>query len=91
MVDQTPVLPEFSLYWRHEFEDSRQSFTAAFPDDPLGAFTIISSHISDDSMVLGAGLTAGVSSNVEVFLNYNGLFNSDVEVHNGSLGLRATW
>lgn len=85
------IMPEISASWRHEFEDDRQSFTAAFPDDPSSTFTIISSKISEDSALVGAGVTAGVSRSVEIFVNYNGLLNSDVDVHNGSAGLRATW
>lgn len=91
MWDGTPILPEFSLYWRHEFDDSRQSIVAAFPDNLLGAFPIISSDISDDSAVVGASVTAGLDQNFEMFLSYNGLFNSEVSVNNASLGVRGTW
>lgn len=85
------IMPEVSAAWRHEFDDDRQTFTAAFPDDPTSTFNIISSKINADSALVEAGVTAGVTKNVELFLNYNGLLNSDVDVHNGSAGLRATW
>jgi uncharacterized protein with beta-barrel porin domain len=85
------IMPEISGAWRHEFDDDRQTFTAAFPDDPTSTFNIISSKINPDSALVEAGVTAGVTKNVEIFLNYNGLLNSDVDVHNGSAGLRATW
>jgi outer membrane autotransporter protein len=85
------IMPELSASWRHEFDDDHQSFTAAFPDDPASTFNIISSKIDPNSALIGAGVTAGVTRNVELFLNYNGLLNSDVDVHNGSAGLRATW
>jgi len=85
------LMPEFSAAWRHEFDDDRQTFTAAFPDDPSSTFNIISSKISPDSALLGAGLTAGLSENFELFINYNGLLNQDVDVHNGSAGFRVAW
>ncbi len=85
------IVPEASGNWRHEFDDDHHTFTAAFPNDPTSTFNIISSKISPDSALVEAGVTAGVTKGLELFVDYNGLYNSDITVHNGSAGLRATW
>jgi outer membrane autotransporter protein len=85
------LVPDASIAWRHEFADDRQSFTAAFLDDPSTLFNIISSETSPDSILVNAGLTAGVTKGLELFVDYNGVLNSDANSHNGSAGFRATW
>jgi uncharacterized protein with beta-barrel porin domain len=90
-VGRVKLVPDAKIAWRHEFEDERQSFTAAFLEDPSTLFDIVSSEISADSAVVGAGLTAGVTNGLEVFVDYNGLINSELSTHNGSAGFRATW
>ena len=90
-VGGTKLVPDAAIAWRHEFADDRQGFTAAFLEDPSTPFNIISSAISPDSALVNAGLTAGVSNNLELFVDYNGVINSDANSHNGSAGFRATW
>ncbi len=85
------LVPDASLAWRHEFSDDHQSFTSAFLDDPTTQFSIISSRIKPDSAVVAAGVTAGVTKGLELFVDYNGVLNSDADSHNGSAGFRATW
>ena len=90
-VGSTKLVPDLSLAWRHEFADDRQNFTAAFLEDPTTLFQVVSSSISPDSAVVSAGMTAGVSKGLELFVDYNGIINSDANSHNGSAGFRATW
>jgi outer membrane autotransporter protein len=85
------IIPELSGAWRHDFGDDRQTFTAAFPDDPAATFKVVSSKISQDSALVGAGITVALAKNFELVLNYSGLLNPDVDVHNGSFGFRVTW
>ena len=90
-VGGTKLVPDASIAWRHEFADTRQSFSAAFLDAPSTPFDIVSSKISPDSALVNAGLTAGVTQGLELFVDYNGVLNSDATSHNGSAGFRATW
>jgi fibronectin-binding autotransporter adhesin len=90
-VGGTRLVPDASIAWRHEFADTTQSFTAAFLEDPSTSIDIISSKVSPDSAIVNAGLTAGVTQGLELFVDYNGIINSDATSHNGSAGFRATW
>lgn len=90
-MGRTRVMPEIRVGWRHEFENDPHSFTAAFDEDPATTFTIVSSEIQQDSAVVRAGATFGVTRNIEVFVNLNGQYSSDAAATNGSGGLRLTW
>ncbi len=90
-MGKTRVVPDIKLGWRHEFDDSRQSFSAMFIDDALVPFTIVSSEIQADSLIVSTGLTAGVTRNVEVFFDMNGQYNADASATNASGGVRVTW
>jgi outer membrane autotransporter protein len=90
-MGRTRVMPEFRIGWRHEFENDPYSFTAAFDEDPLTQFTIVSSELQQDSAVVRAGATFGVSRNIEVFVNLNGQYSADAAATAGSGGLRLTW
>jgi outer membrane autotransporter protein len=91
MMGKTQVVPEIRVGWRHEFESDPMAFTAAFDELNSPIFTIISSDIQEDAAVVRAGLTAGVTRNLEVFLNVNGQYGSDASATNASGGLRVTW
>src|SRR5262249_53489554 len=51
-VGRTRLVPDAMIGWRHEFADDRQSFDAAFLDDPSTLFNIVSSKVSPDSAVV---------------------------------------
>jgi outer membrane autotransporter protein len=93
MMGKTTVVPDLKLGWRHEFENDRMSFGANFFEDlsAPAAFTIVSSEIAQDSLVVSTGATFGVSRNFEVFVDLNGLYNSDAASTNASGGVRLTW
>jgi outer membrane autotransporter protein len=91
MMARTPIIPELRIGWRHEYENDPLSFNAAFSDPISPTFTIVSSEIQQDSAVVRAGFTAGVSRNFEVFFNVNGEYNSDASATNAAGGLRVTW
>lgn len=91
-MGQTRVVPDIKLGWRHEFDDDRQSITAVFLGDPTETpFTIVSSEIQQDSALVSAGLTFGVTNNLEIFGDVNGLYNSDSSSTTASGGVRLTW
>ena len=91
MMAKTPIVPDLKIGWRHEFDDNRQSFTATFIDATAVPFTIVSSEIQPDSLVVSTGFTAGVNKNFEVFFDINGQYNADMSATNASGGLRFTW
>ncbi len=91
-MGKTRVVPDIKVGWRHEFEDDRQSITSIFVGDATDTpFTIVSSEIQQDSALLSAGLTLGLTDNLEVFGDVNGLYNADSSSTNASGGVRLTW
>ena len=85
------LVPKAEVAWRHEFMDERQSFSAAFLEDPTSQFQIVSTALSRDSAVVGLGIGAQVSKGLVLFLDYDGLFNGTSNTHAASAGLRASW
>lgn len=85
------LVPAAEIAWRHEFLDDNQAFTAAFLEDPITQFQIISAEQARDTIVANLGLGAQLSKSVTVFIDYNGLFSSSLNTHAASAGLRATW
>ena len=90
-IGSTNFIPDLKVAWRHEYNDGRQSFDAAFLEDPNTIFNIESSRISADSAVLQAGFVAGLTQNVNIFAHYNGLYNSDATSNAASGGVTLTW
>ncbi|MEQ1756008.1 MAG: autotransporter domain-containing protein [Micropepsaceae bacterium] len=80
-----------NLGWRHEFGDEEAAFTAAFVEDASLLFNVDSSHIASDAATFGVGSTVAISTSLEVFLNYDGVWNAEADSHNASLGVRANW
>jgi outer membrane autotransporter protein len=84
-------LPSLEVAWRHEYLDERQSFVAAFEEDPSTRFRIVSSAAARDSAVVKARFGAELSQGVAVFLDYNGLYNTAATSHGAAAGVRASW
>lgn len=91
MMGRTRVMPDLKLGWRHEFGDDRQTFSAAFEEDPSVPFEIISSKTSADAAVVNAGITAAVTKTIEVFVDLNGKYSGDTTTSNAAGGVRLTW
>ena len=91
-MGKTRVVPDIKVGWRHEFNDDRQTFTALYLGDPTETpFTIVSSEVQQDAALVSAGLTFGLTNNLEIFGDVNGLYNSDSSSTNASGGVRLTW
>ncbi len=91
-MGQTRVVPDIKVGWRHEFNDDRQTFTALYLGDPTETpFTIVSSEVQQDAALVSAGLTFGLTNNLELFGDINGLYSSDSASTNASGGVRLTW
>jgi outer membrane autotransporter protein len=59
--------------------------------DPSLLFNVDSSNIASDSATFGVGSTVSISSRLEVYVNYDGVWNAEADSHNASLGVRANW
>jgi len=90
-VGKATVNLQGNLGWRHEFGDEESSFTAAFLEEPALLFNVDSSKIASDSATFGLGTTVSLSTRLEVFANYDGVWNAEADSHNASLGVRSTW
>jgi outer membrane autotransporter protein len=90
-VGKATVNLQGNLGWRHEFGDEESSFTAAFVEAPALLFNVDSSKIASDSATFGLGTTVSLSTRMEVFVNYDGVWNAEANSHNAALGVRTTW
>jgi uncharacterized protein with beta-barrel porin domain len=90
-VGKATVNLQGNLGWRHEFGDEESSFTAAFLEEPALLFNVDSSKIASDSATFGLGTTVSLSTRMEVFVNYDGVWNAEANSHNAALGVRTTW
>jgi len=93
MMGQTPVVPDIKIGWRHEFEDDRRSFSANFFEDTSSSalFQIVSSEVPQDSLLVSSGVTVGVTRNINLFADVNGLYSTDHSATNVSGGASFTW
>ena len=89
--DDTWIVPQLRLGWEHEFDDAYQTVGAHFAGIPASAFTVIGSEVAKDSAIVGAGVTVTVGETWELFLDYDGKLNQDVQQHAVSGGVRLSW
>jgi outer membrane autotransporter protein len=64
---------------------------AHFAGVPASAFTVIGSEVASDSAVVGAGVTVSVGQTWQLFLDYDGKINQDVQQHAVSGGVKLSW
>ncbi len=91
LSDEMLLVPEVRAEWRHEFLDDSQEVTAAFAGQPGSSFTAVGSEFGRDAAVVGAGLTLQVSHSTELFVDYDGRFQSGYEAQTVSGGLKFSW
>jgi outer membrane autotransporter protein len=86
--ENTQIVLEHRLAWRHEFADSEQEIGAQFAGIAGSSFKMTGSEVSDDSAVVGVGATVVTYGQYEFFVDYDGLINDDYDVHAVSGGFR---
>ena len=84
------LVPELRAGWQHEFLDEPETEMQliGIPNSP---FTVVGSEVASDSALVGASLTLGVMSNVEVFVDYDARFGGDDTSHAIGLGGRVAF
>lgn len=86
------VVPEARAVWAHEFADDQSTFKASLQSDPTNTlFVVKGRQYSRDSLILGAGLSAPLSDEASVSLDYDASINPDIVSHTVSAGLRIRW
>jgi uncharacterized protein YhjY with autotransporter beta-barrel domain len=85
------VIPEARVVWTHEFADNQSSFLAALQTDPGNKFLVEGREYARDSLVLGAGVTAPISGEASLTLDYDASINPDITTHTLSAGVRVKW
>jgi uncharacterized protein with beta-barrel porin domain len=92
---QARIRPELRLGWAHQFLDRNGEITANFMATPRAAgyqsFEVRGVEAGRDSLVIGAGVTADVGKNAQVFLSYDGVVNGDLTEHALLGGVRVSW
>jgi outer membrane autotransporter protein len=74
----TVLRPELRAFWRHEYLDDRQQIGAAFVAAPGSNFTALGSTFGRDTGIVGVGLTATMSPSLDLFVDYDAQFSSDI-------------
>ena len=71
-------IPELSVAWEHEFDDTRQSVDMSFAGGPSGTdFSVVSAETDRDSALVEVGGKFAIGDTMDAGLYYNGRFNSD--------------
>lgn len=87
------IVPEARALWAHEYADDHSAFwarVAAFGPDSE-PFQIKGRSYPRDSAIIGAGLTAPLSDEASVTLDYDAAINPEMTSNTLSAGLRITW
>jgi uncharacterized protein YhjY with autotransporter beta-barrel domain len=84
-------VPEARLVWSHEFMDDQASHFVDVQGGPVIKTLVNGEEFSRDSLVAGAGVTAPVSDDATVFMDYDATLNDDVTIHTVSAGARLRW
>ncbi len=71
--------------WRHAFGDVEPASRAAFASAPASTFAVRGAPVSEDALVLDAGVTARLDASTTLSLGYSGEYASGARDH----GLRA--
>jgi outer membrane autotransporter protein len=90
-VGDVTLVPNLSAQWAHEFGDTAHSVDARFAGSTVGAFTVDGVDATEDTALLGVGLTAFLMEHWSVFVDYEAELGDNFQSHNVSGGLRITF
>ncbi|MGN6230226.1 MAG: autotransporter outer membrane beta-barrel domain-containing protein [Trinickia sp.] len=84
------LVPELTVAWRHEYDNTRALTTASFAADPSGqtSFTVLGTSPMTNSALLTAGITLLKASNLSLTARYNVQLGPGFVSQAGSLRLR---
>ena len=80
--------PSLFLGWRHEFLDDHGEADLAFAAVPDSKWQVIGSDVGSDTGLVGVGVVAELSAQLEAVVDYGGQFSGSGSNHSGSVGLR---
>jgi outer membrane autotransporter protein len=82
------VVPELRVGWNHEFLDASQTISGSLLGVPGSAFSTTGINFGRDSALVGAGVSADLSKDAKVFLDYDGKLTAKLQEHSVSGGMR---
>jgi len=87
------IVPEARAVWAHEFADDHSAFWARLQAAGPGSdpFQVKGRSYPRDTAIIGAGLTAPLSDEASVTLDYDASINPEMTANTVSAGLRITW
>jgi outer membrane autotransporter protein len=83
------LVPELRAIWAHEFADDHSQFDAVLQG--FGPIHVEGQKYARDSLILGAGLTAPLSDEASIAIDYDAGLNTDIVTHTLSAGFRIKW
>jgi len=82
------VVPEVRIGWNHEFLDAAQTISGSLLGAQGSAFSATGINFGRDSAAIGAGVSADLSQDAKVFLDYDGKLSARQQEHALSGGMR---
>jgi len=82
------VVPELRIGWNHEFLDASQTVGGSLLGVPGSSFSATGINFGRDSALVGAGVSADISKDAKVFLDYDGKLNAKLQEQSVSGGMR---
>jgi outer membrane autotransporter protein len=87
MASYGTLIPELRLGWSHEFLDSSQTIVTTLIGVPGSLTSATGINFGRDAALVGAGLSAELSPDAKVFIDYDGRLGSRLQEHSVSGGL----
>ena len=85
------LVPEARVVWAHEFLDDQSNFVAAPVFAPGATFLVQGEEYSRDSIIVGTGISAPLTDQTTIFIDYDAGLNADITTHTVSAGFRTRW
>jgi outer membrane autotransporter protein len=85
------IVPEIRARWMHEFLDEQEIISPRFVGLDGGSFAISGLDSDRDFLILGTGVTAGLTNHFSVFANYDTQISESETAHGGNGGLQFIW
>lgn len=85
------LVPEARAVWAHEFLDDQSSFLATIQGGLPTPSLIVGEEYSRDTLIVGTGVTAPISEQTTLFVDYDAGLNDDITTHTVSAGFRTRW
>ena len=84
------IVPEARAVWAHEYADDHSTMRAQVQGVP-GTITVNGRKFARDSLVVGAGISAPLSDEASIMIDYDASINPDMVSHTLSAGFRLKW